>query len=54
MAAPLTVAGAARVLHPVPMTCRSPRTVREKTYFVNERPLPGLMGTAMPATTKVT
>jgi hypothetical protein len=32
---PLTVAGAARALHPVPMTRRSRRTVRENFYFVN-------------------
>ena len=40
MAAPLTVAGAARVLHPVPMTCRSHNTVRENLSFVNELRLP--------------
>lgn len=54
MAAPLTVAGAARALHPVPMTCRSRHTVREKSYFVNEGPAAGLIGTAIPATTNVT
>lgn len=54
MAAPLTVAGAARALHPVPMTCRSARTVREKSHFVNEAPPAGLIGRAIPATTSVT
>jgi hypothetical protein len=32
---PLTVAGAARALHPVPITCRSRNTVREKLATVN-------------------
>jgi hypothetical protein len=36
---------------PVPMTCRSRDTVREKFYFVNAG---GLIGTARPATTNVT
>ena len=54
MAAPLTVAGAARALHPVPMTCRSRHTLREKSHFVNEAPPTGLMGKAIPATTRVT
>jgi hypothetical protein len=53
MAAPLTVAGAARALHPVPMTRRSPRTVLEKDRLVNQGRA-GLIGTAMPATTNVT
>jgi hypothetical protein len=54
MAAPLTVAGAARALHPVPMTCRSRHTVRENCYVVNQAPPTGLMGKAIPATTSVT
>lgn len=54
MAAPLTVAGAARVSHPVPMTRRSRHTVRENSYFVNEDPPAGLIGMAIPATTSVT
>ena len=54
MAAPLTVAGAARALHPVPMTCRSRSTLRENSYVVNQLPRKFLMGTAIPATTNVT
>lgn len=54
MAAPLTVAGAARALHPVPMTCRSPNTLRENCYVVNQPARKLLMGTAIPATTNVT
>jgi hypothetical protein len=54
MEAPLTVAGAARVLHPVPMTCRSRDTLRENGYVVNQPPRKVLMGTAIPATTSVT
>lgn len=54
MAAPLTVAGAARALHPVPMTCRSRDTLRENNYVVNQPARKLLMGTAIPATTRVT
>jgi hypothetical protein len=54
MAAPLTVAGAARALHPVPMTCRSRDTLRENAYLVNQPAWKFLMGTAIPATTNVT
>lgn len=54
MAAPLTVAGAARALHPVPMTCRSRDTLREIRYVVNQPARKLLMGTAIPATTSVT
>lgn len=54
MEAPLTVAGAARALHPVPMTCRSCDTLRENGYVVNQPARKVLMRTAIPATTNVT